>query len=250
MSFLNRFFGQKPPTPPTVPPPHEEAVPDFPFPLTGVAGSEAVAQWKRLQKLWRADGASAVLIGDAQQVRLVGENCKLSALSTDDILAASSDLNSEIVIQARLEAEGEYYGSLEPSEWPSKLVAQQELGAHLETLSRKPKKKVYIARIPTNHSYEIPAYLKYGGWNECPAPEEHVAMLRYWAERFGSEIYAITEDVIECTVEAPPKDKETSMALAKEQFVYCSDIVFQGTESIELLAASLKDSRAWYFWWD
>ena len=225
-------------------------MPDFPFPITAVAGSEAVDQWKRLHKLWRAEGASAVLIGDAKQVQLAGDNFKLSELSTDAILATSAELTAEIFIQNKLKAEDEYYDSLEPGEWPSKPVAKQELGAHLEILSNKPKNKVYIARIPTIRSYEIPAYLKYGGWNECPAPEEHVAMLRHWTEKFGAEIYAITEDVIECAVKAPPKNNEESMKLAKDQFAYCSDIVFQGTESLELLAASLKDSHAWYFWWD
>ncbi|WP_414650247.1 DUF4253 domain-containing protein, partial [Duganella sp.] len=34
------------------------------------------------------------------------------------------------------------------------------------------------------------------------------------------------------------------------QYLYCADIVDQGTESIEALAATLLNARVWYFWWD
>ena len=57
-------------------------------------------------------------------------------------------------------------------------------------------------------------------------------------------------DVIECTVKTPPSSKQAALALAREQFVYCSDIVHQGVRSIEALAATLLNSKTWYFWWD
>jgi hypothetical protein len=48
----------------------------------------------------------------------------------------------------------------------------------------------------------------------------------------------------------PPTTKEDALKLAEEQFVYCEDIVTQGTETIENLAAGLINAKKWYFWWD
>jgi Domain of unknown function (DUF4253) len=56
--------------------------------------------------------------------------------------------------------------------------------------------------------------------------------------------------VMECTVARPPKTREEAMALAREQFFYCTDIVYQGTESLSLLGATVLNAKAWYFWWD
>jgi hypothetical protein len=38
--------------------------------------------------------------------------------------------------------------------------------------------------------------------------------------------------------------------LAQAQYVYCPDIVDQGVESIEALAATLLGDPRWFFWWD
>ena len=51
-------------------------------------------------------------------------------------------------------------------------------------------------------------------------------------------------------MEAPPVDKESAEKLAREQFIFCTDIVYQGTETIRNLAATLMNAKAWFFWWD
>jgi hypothetical protein len=129
-------------------------------------------------------------------------------------------------------------------------VEAQELGAHRDVLTRKPKETVYFAKIPTVNAFEIPAYLRFGDWNASPSPEEHVAFLRRWSERYGLEMYALTGDVIECEIARPPADRKAALNLAREQYLYCSDIVEQGVGSIATLAAILECSTHWYFWWD
>jgi hypothetical protein len=32
--------------------------------------------------------------------------------------------------------------------------------------------------------------------------------------------------------------------------MYCEDIVIQGTQTVENLAAGLLGNNLWYFWWD
>jgi hypothetical protein len=119
-----------------------------------------------------------------------------------------------------------------------------------EILSGQIKPRVFIAKISTTKGYEVPAYVSWGGWNECPMPEEHVAVLRHWNEIYGAEIISLTGDVLECTVSRPPTDKEAAFRLAHEQFLYCADIVHQGVGTLFALAAQLMNSRNWYFWWD
>jgi hypothetical protein len=73
---------------------------------------------------------------------------------------------------------------------------------------------------------------------------------RRWHQEYGADIACLSSDVIECTVKSPPSSRQSALALAQEQFVYCPDIVHQGVESLEALAAILLDGKTWYFWWD
>jgi hypothetical protein len=44
--------------------------------------------------------------------------------------------------------------------------------------------------------------------------------------------------------------REEALDLAREQYLYCADIVDQGTGSLSLLAANLMVDPWWFFWWD
>src|SRR5580658_4241377 len=52
-----------------------------------------------------------------------------------------------------------------------------ELSVATETLTGAPLEKVQILILPTDDSSTIPAYLHWGHWNGCPAPEYHIAAL-------------------------------------------------------------------------
>jgi hypothetical protein len=92
--------------------------------------------------------------------------------------------------------------------------------------------------------------LNWGGWNECPALEEHTVALRSWGDAYGARPVCLITDVLEMAVARPPSTRQAAMELAAAQFAYCSDIVQQGTETISALAANLIDAPFWYFWWD
>jgi hypothetical protein len=119
-----------------------------------------------------------------------------------------------------------------------------------DVLSRKPKDEINIGFVRCENSWEAFAALGYGGWNECPEPHIHVAIHSYWRERYLSSPIAISDSVVECMVGRPPDEKDAALALAREQYAYCPDIVDQGTEKIALLGASILKSPRWYFWWD
>lgn len=108
----------------------------------------------------------------------------------------------------------------------------------------------YLGLVPTPLSWQVPAFLKIGNWNEYPQVQEHVALHKYWHEKYGAEVVTITHDIIEMQVARPPLDREGALHLATEQFSYCADIVAQGTNTISELAAGLLGANVWFFWWD
>ena len=108
---------------------------------------------------------------------------------------------------------------------------------------------VVLAELPVNEPWEVFAWLPFGGWNECPAPEEHRAAAKYWFEEYGAVPAVISMDILEYALPAPvPQDKALKLAL--EQYFFCADIVDQGVGTLGTLADGLAKSKFWYFWWD
>ena len=95
-----------------------------------------------------------------------------------------------------------------------------------------------------------PTWFPMGGFNECPLPEEQVAIFKYWYEKYGAAPALVTHDVWELYVENPPNTQEEAESLAWEQYGFCSDIVWQGIGTVNGLAGTLIHSSVWYFWWD
>jgi hypothetical protein len=264
MNWLDRLLGRAPasstpltgPTPARAAPTRasasaaDAALPDFPFPLVRVAGRDAVAAWQKYQAEWRPDGASAVVLGDATEVTARAELMRSATRSTATILAAAASVDPAAFFAARTAAYAADDLDLVAGPWPTRRVPPSPFTAHTDLATGRPKPAVFLARVPTANVWEIPAYLHAGGWNDCPDPAEQLAVLRAWHAAYGTEIYALTDDTLECLAPRPPATREAALALAREQFLFCSDIVHQGTERLEVLAAALLDADTWFFWWD
>jgi hypothetical protein len=119
-----------------------------------------------------------------------------------------------------------------------------------QTLKDCADQPVELLLIRVNHSWEVPAYLGFGGWNECPPPELHVAALREWRREYQAIPICMTADVLECMVGKPPRTEPEAMKLAARQWIFCDDIVSQGTQSIRGLAMEIYRTANWFFWWD
>lgn len=110
--------------------------------------------------------------------------------------------------------------------------------------------EIYIAKVPTDKVYEVMAYIPMGGFNECPENYIHIALAKYWYEKYGAYPICIGADTIQFKVDNKINDDKVLEELAMEQYLYCGDIVWQGVETLNNLKNSLSNSNVWYFWWD
>lgn len=108
-----------------------------------------------------------------------------------------------------------------------------------------------LALIEAAHGWEVPARLAWSGAvNYDLSGAQHLSVLRRWGQRYGANLLTLGFDTIELLVERPPVGKDEALAVAREQFAYCPDIVWQGVGTIGSLAATQARSSLWYFWWD
>lgn len=109
-----------------------------------------------------------------------------------------------------------------------------------------------LFKIPTKNPWEVIAWVPMGGWNECPDAEDMMAISKYWYEKYGAIPAVVSSDTLEYIVDKPVDDEDEAWELAKEHYLFCSDRVFQGTETetIGEIADCLSQSTVWFFWWD
>lgn len=120
-----------------------------------------------------------------------------------------------------------------------------------ELMDEEEQGEMLLLQIPTDDPADIPAYLPFGGWNDCPDAETQLAFTHYWHEKYGAIPSALDgADCLEFLVERPVTDPVEAKNLAVEQFAFCSDLPFQVFEDVEQLAEFIHQSRQWYFWWD
>jgi hypothetical protein len=114
----------------------------------------------------------------------------------------------------------------------------------------QPDTELVVGLLPTSDSTAAAAYLNFGNFNECAPPEVHVALAKRWKQSHGATLIMNSCDTLEFKVAKPIVDRDDALRMAEEQFWYCEDIVLQGTQTLDALAASLIGATIWFFWWD
>jgi hypothetical protein len=113
------------------------------------------------------------------------------------------------------------------------------------------EKPGWIGLVDADAGYVVPGMLTWvGAANYDMEPADHVAVLKYWHDRYGAELVGLGLDTIELWVPRPPADPITAMAVAEQQYWYCQDVVDQGVRTVDALAAIQVPARRWLFWWD
>jgi hypothetical protein len=135
-------------------------------------------------------------------------------------------------------------------EWPEEIPGDPGLSVTYDWRAARPFPTVSIILVPTDDWTTVAAHLQWGGWNDCPPPEYHVAALRSWRDRFGAELVGLSFDVMNLRVARRPQGRPAALDLAREHYLFCNDVVDQGVGTLNALAAALATNAWWYFWWD
>jgi hypothetical protein len=242
---------------------YADALARFPYPLTIVQGDAVLTEFERLKDCGEG---SPVVLGGPSELALVHEFYELARKhepSTELVLERAAEMrfpDSYRALKAReLEALRQRYpgvgaGANEISaelvgEWPEHVDSDElALTAAYDLETGQPWPRTHIALIPTPDWTEIPAYLRSGGWNDVPESAALVAALRSWRDRYGAELVGFTNDAMNIRVTRPPASREAALELAREHYLFCSDVLNELT--LRELAALLIESDWWYFWWD
>jgi hypothetical protein len=221
------------------------------YPIYTLATSQenCISLWEQLGEISSATGRSPVILGDRQDIGMHWENRERAEFPAEYLRRAQScdakalldHWREDIFAYDDTFSEADIRGKWNDTAFPYTFK--------MADLHLKPG-NVYIGLFETTISWELPAHLDFGNWNDCPDPVEQVCIQRYWQSRYQSEILAMTHDIVICRVSKPPTSRETALDLAREQMAYCNDIVFQGVGTLDALAASLMNSAFWFFWWD
>ena len=233
----------------------ESPRPDL-FRMAVVRGEEALAAIPELDRLEEANGWRAVFLGAVDEFPDFDALREMDAQSPSDILREAETIDAAAILAQRAGewSQGNIDGAEILGEWPDEAAAASALperyAVFRNVLTDQAHERVYIAIIPTAEAWQAPAFLQNGSWNDVPSPAEQVSVLRYWQARHGARLRTFSNDVMELEVQRPPGSKDQAMALAKEQYGFCYDIVDQGVGALRPLAATLEHAGNWYFWWD
>jgi uncharacterized protein DUF4253 len=275
LDFLKDLFGISSPLPPPSPgyaagfaaPQTEEerwqkALADFGFPHQLVSGDKAEEVFKTEQELGRQQGFTPVI--------LIPDRWSSTSVPADERTKAARDVLAGGVTAAfgkRLLTGWfkSYFEDREDPEAPGvelfdelRPVPPQAASSGIGLIrdydpnarSFSPFAEVAIMRIPTVHSYEIPVYLDWGGWNACPASLEMAAVGRYWEETHGARLVAMGSDKLEFHVSRTPANHAEAIALLKEHLSFAPENLEFDQDMLEGAAAELQVRDSWFFWWD
>lgn len=208
-----------------------------------VAGADALARIDQLRSAWTPGSPYPFLIGNAEELEEFQDSLELPSDDGVGILESAKTFDVEAWLTKHMSKAGK--------SWPKEAIPKQTTLLSLyDTRSNALKPEVFFGLIRVDAPHELFAKLGFGGWNDCPAPHVHVALHRYWNERFNATPVAISQDIVECFVLAPPNEKALALELARQQNAYCYDIVEQGVGTVSKLGSGLLGSNFWYFWWD
>jgi len=218
-----------------------------------VAGADALRVLDERRARYPETREYPFLIGESEELADLQKYIENEDRDPGAILRASSSIDPAAWVEERWgehEDDGLAIDDELAGEWPEGEVFETEIQLHKDVLTGDVHPEVYLGLANVDEPWQLLAVLGFGGWNECPPPEVQTAFHRAWLDKYGAEIVGVSNDVVECVVKHPPRDREAAMKLAWEQFWYCPDIVEQGCETISRLAATLLNAPHWYFWWD
>ena len=108
-----------------------------------------------------------------------------------------------------------------------------------------------VLLVPAAWRWEVPGWLGFGYFNDCPPVSHHVAVARQWQAEWGSRVVGFGHDILVMTVERMPASQAEAMDLAWQHAGYCPYVIEHcSCDTIHEYAARLMTTSVWHFWWD
>ncbi len=104
-----------------------------------------------------------------------------------------------------------------------------------------------LAVVPAGEKFDFLKLRSTNGWNYDLSPEQIRSRLQDWDRRYGLKLVGADFDWVQADFVRQPTDM---VAFAKEVYTFCPDVVDQGTETVERLAAEMQKTNSLYLWWD
>ena len=218
----------------------QKAVQHFPYRLFETSGAQALAGWERLKREGRS---RPVVIGGHEDVALLSE--RFEAVTTGGM---ETHLRTQSGLSDR--DSGNKRDWPEVGTWPVDVHESPGLSVVMDIHTGKVREKVFLALVPTEDASAIPAYLRSRDGVAEPHLDDRIAALRSWQARYGAELVGASNDTLNIRVKSRPQTRAEALALAREQYAFCPDIVDECLGDLSSLAAVLMESDWWYFWWD
>lgn len=224
-------------------------------------GATAFSRWRQLRSLMSQTGYWPVILGPQFELESVRQN--VASIQFDGWYGSRSIKEileeSQTIDVARWVKEGDVERALEGYAQERERLTQQGVDVEEDPWIRDPLEDflqelsgmVFLALCPTNNCWEVPAFFRFGDFNECPQPSTHASVMRYWSEKYGMDLVMMSRCDWLAFVAHPPQERADALVLALEHIEYCPEFIAEKWEgNIEALASWLLHASYWSFWWD
>jgi Domain of unknown function (DUF4253) len=210
--------------------------PRFPFPSVQCEGQAAMAVWERARN--NGERGTVLFGGGTEGLAKLAHGMSFRKETPAQILQRAANAADPYPFKSQPK---------HPAQWPVVGPFDKErnpFSIHLYPEGFRPV--VSLVTTPAKDDADILAHLKFGGWNACPPPEVHVAMLRKWQRDYGAELVAFSEDILDIRITRKPATQMEALKLAREHQKYCPTPGLTIAER----AAELMLLDWWHLWWD
>ncbi|MDE5564359.1 MAG: DUF4253 domain-containing protein, partial [Oscillospiraceae bacterium] len=233
MGILDMFKKKQPEQDASVPDELAQAITEhLPYPYkvmpSGLTSETLMNIYQEVREKGLHDGFTPVFVPADDVLEEYFCILEEDSYSVEKTLQQAAELNGKEVLEKRLEDFTDPEEGMCDINEPD-FVGELSGGGSMDTLSvlETIEGTLLLFLLPTDKPWEAAAYIPFGGWNDCPSPEEMTAILRYWYETWGAVPAVITHDVLEMVLPSPIPDGQV-WDVAKEHFAVTTDCVFQG----------------------
>ena len=211
--------------------------------ITRTSGEDATDVWRALHARVAQTGLYPVICRDEsciENITQILEDLRADGVTMDSILAgATPEAVAKWRKASELDPDDIPRAEFEPEEEDDEITFDTADPVSVLDFEEEFLDEVLILHVPASNGWEAIANLAWGNFNECPRPEVIAAHARDWHARYGAELCVVCDDTLEFLVRNRPQAQDEAIDLALEMYAFCPDIIDQGVQSVEQLAAVL-----------